>query len=392
MGASELSGINYKITTLDSLSESLREAIRTIPPHDQATNPVIEATRPVSDFLSEEVYKRERERLFRKLPVPIAVSAELVEPGTVAAKDSYGISVLVTRDREGTARAFLNACRHKGAQLLENGCIEKNARLTCPYHAWTFGLDGRLLGVPRSETFGNLDKSLYNLAELPCREIGGLVWAILDKDAEPDFSLVTPELQADLDSIELGGMHLYGHKSFDLDANWKLVLEPFQEAYHVPRLHASTVGPMFADVPSRIDMLGSHSRQVTGRANYLPEILDQEANINRSITIAYQIFPATVIISSPYYYSIMIIAPRGLRKTRVEYYFLTMQAPANEKAEELYFRSYEIVLNVFGNEDFKAAQLCQTGLETGAMDHVVYSGMEAVIPTYHKNKDAYLAD
>lgn len=382
--------INYKAATLVSLSASLQSAIHSIPPHDQTHIPVIEATCPVSDFLSPDIYDLEQKRLFRKLPVPIAVSAEMPEPGSVMHKDSYGVAVLVSRDREGKVHAFLNACRHKGAQLVESPCAEKQARLTCPYHAWTFGLDGKLLGVPRHETFANFDKAQYNLTRLPCEEIGGLIWAILDKDAKHDFSLVNAELEADLNSIDLAGMHLYGRHRFDLDVNWKLAFEPFQEAYHVARLHASTVGPMFADVPSRIDMLGPHSRQVTGRSNYVPEMLGQEPNINKIITVAFQIFPATVIISSPYYYTVMIIAPNGVRKTTVEFYFLTAEEPKNDKGAELYARSLEIVLNVFGNEDFKAAALCQAGLETGAMDHVVYSGMESVIPAYQKNKDAYL--
>jgi phenylpropionate dioxygenase-like ring-hydroxylating dioxygenase large terminal subunit len=256
--------------------------------------------------------------------------------------------------------------------------------MTCPYHAWSFGLDGKLLAVARAETFENLDKSSRNLAELPAREHGGIIWAMLDRHAQPDFSPLVPELAQDLDALDLPRLHVYGRKRFDIAANWKLVLEPFLEGYHVQRLHAQTVGPMFADTPNVVDLLGPTIRQLSGKANFLPEDLAVEGeNIHKTVTTVYNVFPNCVIITSPWYISVMLLHPRGADRTVVEYHMLTRAKPDNPKAEELYARSYEMILNVFGNEDFRAAEISHAGLATGALDTCVYSGLEASIATYY---------
>jgi phenylpropionate dioxygenase-like ring-hydroxylating dioxygenase large terminal subunit len=189
------------IQTLDMLSDSQIAAIRKIAPHDQAAVPRIEATMPASIFTTQQRYDLEQELLFRKRAVPVTVSAVIAEPGSAIAHDGYGIPMILTRDREGQVHAFLNACQHKGSKILEHCDPVKGGRLVCPYHAWTFGLDGKLIGVARPETFAGLDKSQRGLARLPARESGGIIWVMLDRHAEPDFSPVDDALGADLDAF-----------------------------------------------------------------------------------------------------------------------------------------------------------------------------------------------
>lgn len=371
------------IPTLSSLSASQIEAIGRIPPHASADAPAIDARRPVSIFTDPAHYDLERENLFRALPVPVTLSALLPEPGSIIANDNYGVPIVLTRDREGEVRAFLNACTHKGSKIVEDCEPRKARRMTCPYHAWSFALDGKLLGVPRGETIANFDKAERPLARLSCREAGGLVWVGLDRNRSYDFSHLEGALTADLDALDLGGGHVYGRRQFDLAANWKLVLEPFLEGYHVQRLHAQSVGPLFADVPTITDQLGLHIRQTSGKANFDPALITPDENIHKSVTFAYQVFPNGVIVTSPYYISVMILAPRAANRTVVDYAMITREAPDNAKAEELFAKSYEMILSVFGGEDFRAAELSQAGLESGALDDVVYCGLEDKIPLFY---------
>lgn len=381
------------IQTYDMLSKGQREAMKRIARHDEATVPQIEVTRPVSIFLSQERFDAEQDAIFKKRAIPLTISALLPEPGMAMGHESTGLPLIVSRDRDGKVHVFLNACQHKGAKLLETCEPVKSGRMTCPYHAWTFGVDGKLIGVARAETFINLDKSKRNLAELPSREQGGIIWVMLDRNAEPDFSSLVPELGEDLDALELGTAHVYGRKSFDVKANWKLVLEPFLEGYHVQRLHASTVGPLYADVPNVVDKLGPTIRQISGKVNFTPEDLDIPGeNIHKTVTTVYNLFPNGVIITSPWYISIMILHPRGPDRTIVDYHNLTRVAPDNPKAENLYKTSYDMVLDVFGNEDFRAAEISHAGLATGALESVVYSGLEASIPAYYGILESYLPE
>jgi nitrite reductase/ring-hydroxylating ferredoxin subunit len=381
------------IQTYDMLSKGQREAMKRIARHDEATVPQIEVTRPVSIFLSQERFDAEQNAIFKKRAIPLTISALLPEPGMAMGHESTGLPLIVSRDRDGKVHVFLNACQHKGAKLLETCEPVKSGRMTCPYHAWTFGVDGKLIGVARAETFINLDKSKRNLAELPSREHGGIIWVMLDRHAEPDFSSLVSELGEDLDALELGTAHVYGRKSFDVNANWKLVLEPFLEGYHVQRLHASTVGPLYADVPNVVDKLGPTIRQISGKVNFTPEDLEIPGeNIHKTVTTVYNLFPNGVVITSPWYISIMILHPRGPDRTIVDYHNLTRVAPDNPKAENLYKTSYDMVLDVFGNEDFRAAEISHAGLATGALETVVYSGLEASIPAYYGILESYLPE
>jgi phenylpropionate dioxygenase-like ring-hydroxylating dioxygenase large terminal subunit len=248
------------------------------------------------------------------------------------------------------------------------------------------------MGVPREETFKNLDKASRNLVALPAQESGGLIWVQLDRHAAPDFSSLSEQVALDLTSMGIPNCHIYGRKSFEVKANWKLVLEPFLEGYHVQRLHARSIGRLFADTPNIADRFGLHYRQISGKAHYTPQALDDtDANIHATVTHAYQLFPSTVIVTSPYYISVMIIMPQSVGRSTVEYFMTTRSAPDNPKAEELYARSYETILNVFGGEDFRAAEWSQEGLAAGALENVVYCGLEEAIPQYYDVLDKLVA-
>jgi nitrite reductase/ring-hydroxylating ferredoxin subunit len=383
-----------KFHTLNSLTHSQREAINRIPAHDNASVPAIESVRSTAMFLDSEYYEKEQQKVFRKLPVAVTLTAVLNEPNMVLAHDGYGLPLLITRDKAGKAHVFLNACTHKGATLVEGCEAKKTGRITCPFHAWSYTLDGDLMGVARSETFENLDKKTRNLVELPSKEVGGIIWAILDKNAQANFSLLDDKIIADMEALDIDKQYLYGRKTFNLKGNWKQIVEPFLEGYHVQRLHAQSVGPMFADVPTVVTKMGDHLLQTSGKVEFTPDLLDSigQENIHKIVTHAYMLFPNTVVITSPYYMSVMIIMPLGVGESQVDYHMLTLNPADNPHAEKLYKLSYETVLSVFGNEDFAASETCYTGLKSGVLDDigVVYSGLERCIPMQYETLDKYL--
>lgn len=381
---------------LSSLSSSQIAAIRSLPANKGSKPPVIHERRPVGNFVDDSYWQRELSEIFRSKPISIAPSAALPDPGTVMAHDGYGLPLLLTRDKTGKVRIFLNACTHKGAMLVGDCAVKKWSTVSCPFHAWTYGLDGRLIGVPREETLCNFDKKIRPLTELPSHEAGGIIWGILDPKATPDFSLLSDQVSTDLVHLGLTSWHKYGYRRFELEANWKLVMEPFLEGYHVQRLHVNSIGPQgldfFDDVVPKVERFGPHIRQISGRGKYTPELLeDPSLNIRSAVTIVYNLFPNTVVITSPYYISVMIIMPTATGRSNVDYYMLTETAPDNPKAEELYAKSFAVIQDVFGNEDFAASETCQRGLETGAIPDVIYTGMEEAIPRFYEGIEAVMA-
>ena len=380
-----------RVQTLGSLNPSQIRAIREIPPYGTQPPPIMTKHYPAANFTDPARFALEQERVFRRLAVPVMPSAMIPDPGTVIAHEGYGLPLLLVRAKDGKLRVFLNACMHKGAKLVEKCDLHKASRFTCPYHSWTYALDGSLLAIARQDAFEAVSKADFALAELPSREFGGLIWASLNRKVEPDFSALVPELKADLENLEIPVNHVYGHRRFNIKANWKLVLEPFMESYHVPRLHAGSIGALFGDITRVIDLLGPHQRKVAGKVNYLPEMLEAEGeNIHKTVTFAYQLFPNAVLITSPYYTSIMILMPVSERETVVDYYMMTLESPQSPKAEDLYARSLALVLKVFGEEDFRAAEISQVGLDSGALERMTYGGMENTIPMYYEELEAQL--
>ncbi|WP_109807520.1 aromatic ring-hydroxylating oxygenase subunit alpha [Sphingosinithalassobacter portus] len=389
---SDVKPAERKITTLAMLNPGLQAAIRRIPAEADAVIEPIEATRPNAIFTGRERFAREQERIFRRFPVPVTLSALLPEPGSVVAQDGYGIPLLVARTRDGEIKAFINACQHKGSKLVEDCEVHRQSRLTCPYHAWTYGIDGKLIGVARSEAFENLDKSARGLKELPAREWGGVVYVQLDGRADPDWSQLSERVAEDFGSLGIPSAHVYGRKTFDLKANWKVVLEPFLEGYHVQRLHAQSIGDQFPDAPNIVDMFGANVRQISGRIGYTPAMLDADAgaNVHKLVTHAYTAFPNCVVVTSQYYISVMLLFPRDVDRTVVDYFMLTPEPAGTPKAEEVFKRSYELILSVFGNEDFRAAEISQQGLAAGVPAETVYCGLESNIIRYYDAIEALL--
>lgn len=373
-----------KVTRLADLTASQQDAIQRIPAERDAVNTPLAAQRPNSIFTGRERFVAEQERVFQRFAVPVTLEALVSEPGSVVAIEAYGKPLLVSRSRDGEVRVLINACQHKGSKLVETCEVLKQGRVTCPYHSWTYGIDGTLVGVARADMFEGLDKSKRGLKQLPSRVFGGIVYAQLDGSAG-DFSQLPGQIADDLTALGIPSGHIYGRKVFDLKANWKVVLEPFLEGYHVQRLHAASIGALFVDAPSIVDQFGPSIRQVSGRMGYEPQMLesDAEGNVHKLVTHAYTVFPNVVIVTSQYYTSVMILMPYDVDRTLVHYYMVTPGPASTPKAEEVFARSYKLILDVFGGEDFRAAEITQVGLAAGVPENTIYCGLEENIVRFY---------
>lgn len=371
------------------LTESQLAAIADLPSHEAAMLHRTEAQRPARIYLDPARFDAEMAAIFHQFAVPALPSCALAA-GSFHPIEAFGFPILLTRDKQGVARAFYNVCTHRGSKLVDGCDALKGGRVTCPYHAWTFGLDGKLLAIARPETFPSVDKADLGMIALPCHETAGYVWIGMDRNSPARLPEGTDALDADLRALGMPDMHVYGTRYYDLKSNWKLVVEPFLEAYHVKRLHAKTVASLNADTVGVMRWMGEHLRQTAGKVHYEPGVTDLNSDaLHKNITHSYYIFPNTIIVTSPYFISTMILMPRAADRTIVQYSMLMPQPIRSARAEDLFARSYAFQDEIF-QEDFGAGVMQQAALSSGALETVRFGGMERPIGPFHEGIEKYL--
>ena len=350
---------------------------------------------PVSAYTDPDLFEREKKRIFRRLPLMLAPSCELPEPGSYKAMDVVGVPVLLTRQKDGSVGAFLNMCTHRGNPVASGE--GKATRFVCGYHGWTFRNDGELLGVAAAADFGVVDKAELCLKKFPVLERAGLIWVTLD----PESTLNIEDFLCGYDELLAGfgfqDWHVFAKRTLP-GPNWKTAYDGYLDFYHLPVLHANTFG---ADFFNRANYFawGPHQRLSNPSAHYskqgsdisvqLDEMAEEEWPVDALMAGVWTIFPHISIAS---FYggnarAVMIsqLFPGDtVGESFTTQYYLMEREPTDPQTIAGAHQQFDFLEVVVRDEDYATGKRQHDALMSGLVDHVLFGRNEGGGQAFHR--------
>jgi len=329
------------------------------------------------------------QNVLRGNPVIVGHGSKIKSPGDFFTHDLTGLPILVVRQEDGSVRAMLNICTHRGTRL----CTQHQGQgrnFVCPYHAWTFRIDGGLRGMPRPEGFVNVDKSQYGLKQLPCEERHGFVWVVPSPDATIDVAAhLGAALDTELASYGASDLVLEREENLAAEMNWKFVLDGFLEVYHFAKLHAKSIAPYFYGNHSPFHTFGPHGRMVGVRASFAelrgkPKDHIATDALIKHFAVNYMIFPNTVLVWQGDHFESWTAFP-GERPDRCVTHIQSITPPsmAQPEFEGKWQRNWKILTGTVVAEDWAVSQTIQRSAHAMPNDRIIFGRNEPGLQHFH---------
>jgi len=349
------------------------------------------STLSVDAYVDPVRFERERARLFRDYPLAVGHVSQLPAPGDFFTHDATGVPLLITRADDGAIRAFVNVCRHRGTRVEPAACGSRKV-FTCPYHAWSYGRDGCLIGVPHERGFvaaGDLVRERRNLVRVPAGEAGGLVFVRPrpcpdDRDDDLELEGWLGPIADDLAGFGLATAHAYRPTVTTRALSWKLAIDVFLEAYHLRPTHKDSIYGMFFDNLGLVDRLGPHLRNVFPKRTIreLATVPEADWQLRKHANVLFHVFPNTLVLVEPDHAAVLHLWPDGPSRAVLTSYMLVPEAPVTAKAQAYWTANDDILMNAVG-EDFAMGESIQRGLASGANREVVFGAFEHALTHFH---------
>ena len=360
---------------------------------DHRISESLRRTLPGSAYSDPELFAREQELIFEQMWFCAASSSDIAKAGDFRTVQVGRESIIISRSRKGEARGFFNICRHRGAKLCSQESGEGARSFQCPYHAWTYDLDGKLIAAPNLTKMPDIDRQEYGLRKVHVREWMGYVWVCLAEEPSSFEETVMGDVRSrlgDVESLEHYGVEnlaLGKRITYDVKANWKLIIENFMECYHCATIHPelTEVLPEFADGLAAQYFVGHGALfgedvqgfTVDGSEGHerIPGVSEDQDRRYYAVTVRPQVFlnmvPDHVIVHRMY--------PLAPDHTIVECDWLFLPEVVESGADVS--KSVELFHRV-NQQDFEACELCQA-----ATDSRVYADGGVLVPSEHHIAD-----
>ena len=345
---------------------------------------------PMSEFTCPQLLAQERDKIFRNTPMLMGLSSQLPKPNTYWSDNATGTPILMVRDGEGEFRAYANVCRHRGSLVVPEGRGYRK-RFTCPFHAWTYGIDGRLLSVNKNRHFGDVSGLGLPLIELPSAEIHGTLWVRPSLGGPVDEDECLAGIQNDLIHWKLSEYPHAGQQVIDARMNWKLGIDSYGEIYHLNILHPDTAGKEVHANVQTFDRFGRNLRMVFANRKIdlmrlLMPVLSRWPYKQITSTV-YFIYPNVIMMVDAFGVDLMRIFPLDDSPSKSRTIHTWYIDPAVQKHFEEHGMSYEDRLERFREivekEDYAMLEEVQVNADCGIQSEIVLGRNEAALQHFH---------
>lgn len=342
-----------------------------MPSFAKASIPAAVLTLPGRYYTSPEIYAAEQERIFGGRWVCLGRAEEVAAPGDYMLAEVAGESLIVVRDGAGALHAHFNVCRHRGTRMCDEPRGRFGETIQCPYHAWTYGLDGRLVAARHMQDAPGFERADWPLRSAAAAEWEGFVYVCLAAAPEPFAEAFAPVLgrfsRWGVADLRRGARIVY-----EVAANWKLVVENYSECYHCPLIHPELVqltpwqsgrndlseGPFLGGY-----MELTHDSMTVGGGTHRPPVGTLGGEELRRVYY-YALFPNLLLSLHPDYVMAHTLWPEAPGRTRVvcEWYFdpVTMAGPGFDPSDAVQF------WDTTNRQDWRVCELSQLGVSSRA--------------------------
>ncbi|MBS0394220.1 MAG: aromatic ring-hydroxylating dioxygenase subunit alpha [Proteobacteria bacterium] len=363
-----------------------REQERDTTPQDFPALPVI----PVGRYTDPRFLELEERYLWKRSWLYALHSDELPRVGSFRLWRKTGSPIVIVRGKDDRIRAFYNACRHRGAPLVEADQGQTQG-FFCRYHGWSYDLAGRLLAVREKRDFPGLDLACRGLLEIRCERLGNWVFINEDRDAPPllEHLGVIPQHLA---NMQLERMRFIGAKSFDIACNVKVLLDAFLETYHLKSIHPQTVD-RFLDSRGTYSVLWPNGHSVMATPHRRPDWKDPGAvgmpevasadSIFVHQNVSYNVYPNLVTPISSTGIPFCLFWPKSARQMTVEVHWFAPEGAQDHELWPTRMANFERILE----EDTQFAPHIQESVECGGFDGMCLSYQERRIYHWHEELD-----
>ena len=317
-------------------------------------------------------------------PQLVGYVSELPRPGTYCTKTVMGRSILLTRAADGVVRAFENVCLHRQSRITD-GCGAAR-RLACPYHSWSYDLNGNLAGVPGKEGFPKTSSGTPRLTELPATECAGFLWISLEPGATLDIPTFLGPLAEELDSWGIGRWSPLGEKVLDCPINWKLAIDTFAENYHFATVHKTTFATIARSNCTVFDSFGPHHRLIFPLNGILDleDIPEEEWEPLQAMVVIYALFPNIVISCTVANGELFRVYPGDVPGRSITIHQNSTPLDISEESTAAGAAAvFEYAHSTVRDEDYALVAGLQANLESGVREHLVFGRNEPGLQHRH---------